>query len=315
MATVFDDCFATFPEVKLPTGFDSFWKDSITELKKIPVLPVYKSSNSTSMLWETIQEVSFQSYGNSMVHAKLALPRQKGKRPLVVRFHDYLEPEESFHKGYAELGVAELLVQLRGHSHYELQAPIDPLTQKPFVQWQPGYFQFGLDEPKDFYMKKVYLDVIRTIDFVRLTESLDAEKILLQGKSLGTAPCIFGASFSDRIRGLILETPNFCYISPSQLEFSKNPWVKELKTLASENWFSENLAFFDSLHFASKVKVPIVCTCGLEDDISDPKSIFALFHHFLTDKRMYVYPKEGNLPGKKKQPDINIDFVKEMFGL
>lgn len=315
MATVFDDCFATFPEVKIPPGFDLFWKESLLELKKIPILPVFKSINTSSMLWESIQEVSFQSLGNSMVHAKLALPRQKGKRPIVIRFHDYLEPEDSFHKGYAELGVAELLVQLKGHTHYELQAPIDPNTQKPFSNWQPGYFQYGLDNLKDFYLRKVYMDMMRTIEFVRLIDSLDGEKIILQGKSFGCAPCLFGASFSDRVCGLILETPNFCYISKEQLSFDNNAWVRELRALSEFDWFETNLSFFDSLQFASKIKVPVICTCGLEDNVSDPKSIFAMFHLLLTEKRMYVYPKEGNHPGKKKQPDINVEFVKEIFAL
>ncbi|EMP08952.1 acetyl xylan esterase domain protein [Leptospira interrogans serovar Pyrogenes str. 200701872] len=39
----------------------------------------------------------------------------------------------------------------------------------------------------------------------------------------------------------------------------------------------------------------------MEDRISHPKSIFAFFNHLNCDKRMQVYPTEGNEAGFKDE--------------
>ncbi len=53
----------------------------------------------------------------------------------------------------------------------------------------------------------------------------------------------------------------------------------------------------------------------MEDRISHPKSIFAFFNHLNCDKRMQVYPTEGNEAGFKdvKLNGANLEFVREIF--
>ncbi|EMY12823.1 acetyl xylan esterase domain protein [Leptospira weilii str. Ecochallenge] len=53
----------------------------------------------------------------------------------------------------------------------------------------------------------------------------------------------------------------------------------------------------------------------MDDKISHPKSVFAFFNHLNCDKRMQVYPTEGNEAGLKddKQSGANLEFVREIF--
>ncbi|TGN08316.1 acetylxylan esterase [Leptospira ilyithenensis] len=316
----FDECFQTFPKLDPPSDLESFWKEGFQELKKVPIKATYKTVLKGSFIWESLNDVSFQGIGNYTIHGKLAIPRKRGDRPVVVFFHDYLAPEEEIQKGYSDLGVAQLHITLRGHGEEMIQAPIDPNTGNKLPNWSPNYFATGLDSKEDFYMRKLYLDVIRTIEFLRLSDGIDGDQIILHGKSLGSALSVFGAAFTDRIKGLILETPSFCYIDKDQLSLKSNAWVREMapsleKRATKKIDYKKELAYFDAVYFAKKIKIPALFTCGMEDSLSHPKAIFALFNHMNCDKRMQIYPTEGNEAGKEKQPLVNIEFVKEIFQL
>jgi cephalosporin-C deacetylase len=316
----FDECFQTFPKLDPPSDLETFWKEGIASLKKIPIRETYKTVLKGSFIWESLNEVTYQSIGNYTIHGKLAIPRKRGDRPVVVQFHDYMADAEEIQKGYSELGVAQLHITLRGHGKEMVEAPIDPQTGKTPPNWSPNYFASGLDTKEDFYMRKLYLDVIRTIEFLRITDGIDGGQIILHGKSLGSALAVFGAAFSDRIKGLILETSSFCHIDKDQLSLRGNPWVRELlpsleKRATKKVDFKKELAYFDSVHFAKKIKIPALFSCGMTDEKSHPKALFALFNHMNCDKRMQLYPTEGNEAGGEKQAIANLEFVKEVFGL
>ncbi|MDF3820112.1 acetylxylan esterase [Leptospira sp. 96542] len=316
----FDECFQTVPKLDPPSDLDAFWKEGIQALKKIPLNASYKTVLKGSFIWESLNDISFQSVGNHTLYGKLAIPRKRGNRPVVVYFHDYLAIPEEIQKGYSDLGVAQLHITLRGHGEEMIQAPVDPNTGRSPIGWTPNYFAHSLDQKEDFYMRKLYLDVLKTIEFLKQSDGIDGDKIILHGKSLGSALAVFGAAYSDKIKGLILETPSFCYIDKDQLSLKLNPWVKELtpfleKRATKKIDYKKELAYFDALYYAKKIKIPALFSCGMEDDKSHPKSVFALFNHMNCDKRMQLYPTEGNDAGKEKQPQANLEFVKEILEL
>jgi len=317
-AVSFDECFQTFPKLDSPADLDAFWKEGFQQLKKIPLRETYKTVLKGSFIWESLNEVTYDSIGNYTIHGKLSIPRKRGDRPVVVFFHDYLGGLEEIQKGYSDLGVAQLHITLRGHGAEMIQAPVDPNTGRTLANWSPNYFAMGLESKENFYMRKLYLDVMRTIEFLRLSDGIDGDKIILHGKSLGSALAVFGAAHSDRIKGLILETPSFCFIDKDQMSLKQNPWVRELspsleKRATKKIDYKKELAYFDTVHLANKIKIPALFTCGMQDQISHPKSIFALFNHMNCDKRMQIYPNEGNEAGKEKQANVNLEFVKEIF--
>lgn len=316
----FDECFQTFPKLDPPSDLEAFWKEEIQSLKKIPIKESYKTILKGSFIWESLNDVSFQSAGNYTIHGKLAIPRKRGDRPVVVQFHDYMSTPEEILKGYSEIGVAQLHITLRGHGAEMIEAPIDPQTGKIPPNWSPNYFAERLDSKSEFYMRNLYLDVLRTIEFLRLSDGIDGDKIILHGRSLGSALAVFGAAFSDRVKGLILETPSFCFIDKDQLSLKTNPWVRELlpaveKRATKKIDFKKELAYFDAIHFAKKIKIPALFSCGMVDEKSHPKAVFALFNHMNCDKRMQLYPQEGNEAGGEKQANANLEFVKEVFGV
>ncbi|XDD48907.1 acetylxylan esterase [Leptospira sp. WS92.C1] len=318
MAISFDECFQTYPELHTPPDLEDFWSEAIRDLKNFPIKKQSKALLKGSIIKETIYDISFQSWQNVTLMGTLVIPRKRGDLPVVIHFHDYAHERPAIIKGLTETGVAQLIIDLRGHGS-QLVRPQLKEGEVADPDWTPGYFTKGLDGKDSFYMKGLYLDVIRAIEFLRLSEGIDGENIILSGKSMGASLAVFGAAFTNRVKGLILETPNFCHIDDTQLKLETS-WTKEInQQLASSKTkktaMKKSLAYYDSINFSKKIKVPTLVSVGLDDKISHPKSVFALFNHMNCDKRMQVYPTEGNEAGLKneKQNGANLEFVREIF--
>ena len=311
MGVSFDECFQTRPIVSPPANFDEFWKEAINDLKNVPIKKQYKSNLKLNALKETNADVQYQSLGNINLDATLITPRWKNSCPIVVHFHDYNGTRHEKIRSLTELGIGQLLVSLRGH---------DLPNQVEISEGQEhtlGYFRNFLDNPKQHYLCLLYVDVIRTIEFLRLTETVDATKIILHGKNLGASMALFGAAFSDRVKGIILETPNFCYVNSEQMELEVS-WAKELNSALNNPKFKKNtfktfLGYFDSLNLVSKIQIPTLITVGMEDTVSSPKSAFALMNNLNCDKRMQIFPTEGNECGGEKGEAMCLDFYKEFL--
>jgi cephalosporin-C deacetylase len=318
MPANFDECFQTVPEWKPPTDFESFWKDAIGELKNFPVQSQSKSIFKGSIIKESQAEISFNSYGNQTITGHITVPRKRGDRPVVIFFHDYVGERRQPVKFLTDSGIAQLHIDLRWHGDqliYPKENPDDPIPEG----WTPGYFEKNLDNPNNFYMKALYLDVIRTIEFVRLYSGIDGNKIFLCGKGVGGAMAVFGTAYSERVIGLVTETMNFCHLTKEQL-MSPESWMKEIypvysKPKTKKADYKKNLSYFDALYFAKMIKVPALFSCAMEDTVARPQSIFGLFNHLNCDKRMQIYPTEGHFGGMDKQDSVNLEFFNEVLGI
>ncbi|EQA43460.1 acetyl xylan esterase [Leptospira broomii serovar Hurstbridge str. 5399] len=318
MAISFDECFQTYPPLQPPADLDDFWTDAIRELKGFPVKNQTKALLKGTILKETIYDISFQSYGNATLTGSLVIPRKRGDLPVIAYFHDYAKDRPQIIKGLTEAGVAQLILDLRGHGS-QLIRPVLKEGEFPDPDWTPGYFRKGLETKESFFLKGMYLDVIRTIEFLRLTDGIDGDRIILAGKGIGAALAAFGAANSNRVKAIILETPNFCHVDDTQLRLGTS-WTKEISeqlalSKSKKTILRKNLSYFDTLNFSKKIKIPTLVSVGMEDQVSHPKSVFALFNHLVCDKRMQVYPTEGNEAGiaGDKQNLANLEFVREIL--
>jgi cephalosporin-C deacetylase len=318
MPVSFDECFQTVPEWLPPSDYDDFWKSSIQELKSFPIQSQSKTQFRGSIIRESQAEISFNSFGNQSIYGHITVPRKRGDRPIVIFFPDYVGSKSEPLKQLTDNGIAQCHIDLRWHGDqliYPKENPNDPIPEG----WTPGYFEKNLENPNIYYMKSLYMDVIRVIEFVRLYSGIDGEKIILTGKGLGASLAIFGAAFSDRVLGVVAEVPNFCHLTKDQLSLPHS-WMKEIYPIYSRPKskkidYKKNISYFDSLYFAKKIKIPILFSCGMLDEVSHPKSIFGIFNHLRCDKRMQIYPTDGHDAGKDKQASVNLEFYKEVFAI
>lgn len=305
----FDECFQSFPPLPQADNLDGFWKKAIDGLRRTPVDPRQKLMIGKSLGWESVSEVSFASFGGQRLHGYLSIPRKRGRTPAVVSFHDYHDSFE-LDRGFSQEGLARLAIYLRGHEPHE-SAAAGPQTPRPrFIE------AAGLDEPEKSYPYACYLDAIRCVDFLRLNKSIDAAHIGVLGRGFGAALAVFvAAAMEENVRAVALERPGFVWLS-RWIEEAGSDAAAEIRALNEQSArargrIKKSVQYLDALNWSGKLKQPVLCTTGLDDELNPPPLAFGFFNRLQTDKSMEIYTAEQPDPEGKEERKKSLKFLSE----
>jgi cephalosporin-C deacetylase len=311
----FDRFFLNLPPLDKEKDFDLFWDKSFNELKKIPIEPVIEKKETQSKEKFEIHNSVFNGAGKYKVKGELYLPVSSEKPKVVVSIHDYNQPFEP-DEATMDPDLAFFFLRLRGHEFFNKKNGTGTNNDKEEKKL-PGFLMDNILEAGNYYIKNIYMDIFRSIDYLRLTNKLDCSSIGLIGKGLGAAAALFAAAFSGRIKSLVLDSPSFCYLDLSQ-NISKSDATWEINSFLSRNQskkkiIKKNLSYFDAINFADKINIPIMAAVGLKDTISPPECIFALFNHLQCEKTMEVYPEDDHNAGGEVQFKKAVEWTKAIL--
>jgi len=304
----FDRFFLNLPPLNKEDDFDFFWKSSLDELKKINPEPLFKENKSKIYTKFNFFNVSYRVLGKSMVSGVLYLPKDIEKPRVIISIPDYNHNYE-YKVNDLDSNLAYLFLILRGHDK------IDIIDRDEGAS--PGYMSENLLNRNEFYIKSIYLDIYKSLDMLRLSNSIDSSAIGLLGKGLGASAAVFTASHAKNVKAIVLDTPSFCYLDLNQ-NTSLSPATIEINNFISNNRskkkiIKKNLSYFDSLNFSDKIECSTLMTVGFKDSISPPGCIFALFNHLQCDKTIKVFPDEGNNAGGRNQFKKSIQWLKDIL--
>ncbi len=302
----FDKFFLNLPPFDRQADFKQFWKKAIAEVKKIPLDTEIRKTRGGSSSF-TVYDVTYRSFMKSQIHGKLYKPKTK-KAKVVILVHDYNELPRYDH-GSLDPDTAYFIIELRGHGVISKKTSEEEAS--------PGYMIENILDRDTYYMKALFLDVLRSIDMLRLITDLDCSNIGIIGKGTGAAAAIFAAAHSPRVSALALETPAFCNLPQSQ-NLSTGHAATEINefisiTKAKRKLIKTNLTYFDSLNFSDMVSCPALVTVGFKDTDAPPQCVFSLFNHLLTEKTIEVYPDNGHDGGGTVQEKKSIKWITEVL--
>jgi cephalosporin-C deacetylase len=311
----FDRFFLHLPPLDREKDFQSFWDRSIGELKKIPMDPALEKNGSPPSINYEIYNTSFNGAGKYKVKGNLFLPLNSTKPKVIILIHDYNQPFEPVEETL-DTGLAYFFLQLRGHEFFS-KIQKNNISNVKEDRKSPGFMVDSIAEIQNYYVKYIYLDVFRSVDFLRLNGIIDGSRIGIIGKGLGASAAVFAAGFSDRIKSLVLDTPSFCYLELSQ-NISRSDATNEINSFLSGNQskkkiIKRNLSYFDSINLSDKINIPTLASVGLKDNYSSPECVFALFNHLKCEKTMEVYPEDDHSAGGKEQLKKAIQWSKEIL--
>lgn len=302
-----DGIFFNLPPIITENDYDRFWERAVSELKRITIDAEIKTMKGSSRF--DVYEMTFRSIQKYRLTGILHIPKAIEKPHPVIVIHDYNHPDP--YKGYhLDDGLAYFFLKLRGHEHIkepveEQQTSDKKKTVKKHTPDFPGYLQESIIEADSFYVRQICLDVLRSIDALRLNRKLDCGSIGIIGKGIGALAGLFAATQSNRVPLLVLDSPLFAWIPESQNE-SGSVSAREINDFIGSNssksaLVKKNLSYFDALPFAGKFSGKVMMTIGMKDKIAPPGCSLALFNHFLCEKEIQIYPDDGNETGGEKQ--------------
>ncbi|MBN1533496.1 MAG: acetylxylan esterase [Spirochaetes bacterium] len=306
----FDRYFLHLPILNREKDFKEFWDKSIGELKKVPIEPVLKKDPKRSGSRFTVYDAQFTGFIKSKISGTILVPGGVSKPRVIIHIHDYNRlPDYSFNQ--LNESVAHFFLTLRGHEVLKAGQMENQLS--------PGYVIENILDRDTYYAKAVYLDTLRSIDMLRLMGDVNCSSVGIMGTGFGAAAAVFAATYSNRITGLVLDSPSFCYlgmsqnISTSDATNEINEFIATRKSRKKE--IKRNLSYFDAMNFSDKINCPVLAVTGFKDTVSPPECVFALFNHLLTEKTIEVYPEEGHSPGGETQFNKSVKWLVQKISM
>lgn len=291
--TVGYDAERIYPTVSDPVDFDSFWNNSKQELAKIPIdarmtlLP----QKSTSTI--DVYQVSIGNIDNSRIYGMLAVPKKVGKYPAVLQV-----PGAGVRPYYADLGLAEKGVIVFTIGIHGIPVNLDSAVYDDLRSGAlKGYYYYNLQSRDKFYYKRVYLGCVRAIDYLFKLENFDNKNLTVMGSSQGGALSIVTSALDTRVTSLVSFHPALSDLT-GYLYNRAGGWPH---VFANDNFTAfyskdnvQNLAYYDVVNFAKRVKVPGFYSWGYNDITCPPTSIYAAYNSIVAPKKLSLNYESGH---------------------
>ncbi len=317
MATLinFDRYYANFPTITRESDYDYYWKNAFIDLKRISLDPSSIENKKLSSSKFTVSDITYRSFLKTTISGRLYLPMKKQNPKPVIIIHDYLYNEP--YKGFKlDPGFAYLFLELRGHQVYRGISYNDIFNNTQFES--PGYMIENILDTENYYLRGVYLDCYRSIDYLRLNKNIDSSSIAFIGKGLGGAAAAFCTAMSTRVKALVVDSLTFADLEVSQNK-SEGFISTEINHFANsvrgkKRVLKRNLSYFDAVNVSDRIQVPLLMTTGIKCLSSPAECVFSFFNKCSsTEKTIEVYPYDGIEAGGEKQFAKSLAWLKKFM--
>ena len=285
------------PYTQEPQDFRSFWQKNVEELKQVPLSytkELYKDY-CTDKIDCYLVKLQIDNMGHSM-YGFLFYPKnaQPGKHPVVLcppgaGIKTIKDPMRN--KYYAENGFVRFEVEIHG---------LDPLISSEtfgeishaFNDRNGGYLANGLENKDIYYMKHVYVGLVRCIDFLTSLPEWDGKNVAVQGGSQGGALAIIAAGLDSRVTQCVANHPALSDMAGYAAKGGTGGYphfCRQPQILSNKDCLN-TLAYFDVVNFARYVKAPTYLTWGYNDVTCPPTTSYAVWNTLKCTKESLLTP-------------------------
>lgn len=283
------------PYTRMPSDFEAFWEKSKAEAAKFPLK--YTRERVEEYCTEQIDcdlvKIQLNNRGQA-IYGYLFMPKgaREGSCPVVLSppgagIKTIKEPLR--HKYYAEQGCIRLEIEIHG-LHPALSETAFKEISNAFNGKENGYLYNGLDHRDHYYMKRVYLACVRSIDFLTSLPQWDGRNVVVQGGSQGGALALVTAGLDSRVTACVANHPALSDMAgykagraggyPHFFRTEGMDTPEKLKTMA----------YYDVVNFARLVKADTFLTWGYNDDVCPPTTSYAVYNTLACPKEALLTP-------------------------
>lgn len=285
------------PYTQEPQDFRSFWQKNVEELKQVPMSytkELYKDY-CTDKIDCYLVKLQIDKMGHSM-YGFLFYPKnaQPGKHPVVLcppgaGIKTIKDPMRN--KYYAENGFVRFEVEIHGLDP-RISSEIFGEISRAFNDRNGGYLANGLENKDIYYMKHVYVGLVRCIDFLTSLPEWDGKNVAVQGGSQGGALAIIAAGLDSRVTQCVANHPALSDMAGYAAKGGTGGYphfCRQPQILSNKDCLN-TLAYFDVVNFARYVKAPTYLTWGYNDVTCPPTTSYAVWNTLKCTKESLLTP-------------------------
>ena len=284
------------PYTKEPTDFISFWQKNIKEMEQFPLTYTkeYSKEYSTDRVDCYLIKLQLNRQGQS-VYGYLLYPKQakKGSCPVClcppgagIKTIKMMDIQQY----YAEQGMIRLAIEIHGLDPRLPQATFDDMS-RAFNGFGNGYLENGIGDRDTYYMKRVYLALVRSIDLLTSLPEWDGKNVAIQGGSQGGALSIVGAALDPRINLCVVNHPALSDMAgyAEKGRTGGYPHFNRIPGFLTETNM-RTMQYYDVVNFARHVKAKVYMTWGFNDNTCPPTTSYAVWNVLSCPKESLITP-------------------------
>ena len=284
------------PFTQEPKDFNTFWQGNLDELAKIPIS--YTKEIAKEYCTDKVDCYLVKipvSRRKQCVYGYLFYPKnaQPGKHPVVLcppgaGIKTIKEPLR--HKYYAENGFIRLEIEIHGLDPRLPKETFDDIS-RAFNSDPTGYLENGIDNRDRYYMKHVYLALVRCIDLLTSLPEWDGRNVAVQGGSQGGALALVAAGLDKRVNLCVVNHPALSDMAgyTEKGRTGGYPHFNRMTGLYTPSNIS-TMAYYDVVNFARKVKATTYMTWGYNDNTCPPTTSYAVWNTLNCEKESLITP-------------------------
>ena len=297
------------PIVTEPSDFDKFWNDGKASLAKIPIEPKFEQLPTLSTSKADVFHVSFQNVGTgisrvSRIYGILAIPKSADpnrKFPALLRVPGAGVRPYTGQIALAERGIITLEIGIHGIPVNLPLAVYDELRAGALNR----YMLYNLDNREDYYYRRVYLGCLRANDFLVSLPQFDGRNLAVTGGSQGGALSIMTAALDSRVRALSASYPALADLA-GYTKGRAGGWHHAFRDAANRTKEKlETAAYYDTVNFARRLKVPGLYSWGFNDEVVPPTSAYAAYNTITAPKKLLLGLEMGHNNSEEQTRRIN----------
>ena len=282
------------PYTQLPSDFNEFWNKTKAEAARFPLTYTkeYVEKYSTDKIDCYLIRLQLNKQ-NQCIYGYLFYPKAEGKYPVVLcppgaGIKTIKGPMR--HKYYAEEGCIRFEIEIHGLNP-ELDEDTFGEISRAFSSRENGYLVNGLDSRENYYMKRVYLACVRSIDLLTSLPEWDGKNVIVQGGSQGGALALITAGLDKRVTACVANHPALSDMAGYKAgraggypHLFKN--TVDMDTPAK----IKTLAYYDVVNFARQITVPVYMTWGFNDNTCPPTTSYIVYNVLNCPKEALITP-------------------------
>ena len=282
------------PYTKLPSDFNEFWDKAKAEAARFPLTytkeHVEKYSTDRIDCYLIRLQLNKQ---NQCIYGYLFCPKAEGKYPVVLSppgagIKTIKNPMR--HKYYAEEGCIRFEIEIHG-LHPEQSEDTFKEISRAFGSRENGYLVNGLDSRENYYMKRVYLACVRSIDLLTSLAEWDGKNVIVQGGSQGGALALVTAGLDKRVTACVANHPALSDMAGYKAGRAGGyPHLFRGTTDMDTPAKMKTLEYYDVVNFARQITVPVYLTWGFNDNTCPPTTSYIVYNALNCPKEALITP-------------------------
>lgn len=279
------------PYTREPEDFSAFWQQTLDEAARTPLS--YTRERYPSLCSDKVEcdLVKLKVNARQSIYAYLFRPAdaKPGSCPAVLcppgAGIKTIKNPKPF---YAEHGFIRLEMEIHGLDPRIPDATFAEITEA-FNSSANGYLENGIDSRERYYMRHVYVALVKAIDLLTSLPEWDGRNVAVQGGSQGGGLALVAAGLDRRVTQCVANHPALAdmaaYAEPGRT--GGYPHMRR-EILTPEH--VRTLSYFDAVNFARHITCPVRMTWGYNDDVCTPTTSYAVWNTLTCPKDALITP-------------------------